>query len=528
MRRKLQWRFCSAIVIVQTLIINVQTKNVVTTERNNKDDPIDNMIDFDDFDIKFDRQYSQHWNDRDDINKELHRYSIVNKVTLDYTEKPLRIAAKPKATAPMESTTEDMSVIPLELISTTENPLIDLLESTTEPDLTVIPLSTTKRALKDIITETVTLPTSTENELSTTDIPDEISTTANVDTTTIRIRKNKTITTTLAPRTKTNKRNKTRTANRRIKNKTEEYKKKIDADSKEENVPIFTVLDFDESLEVPEDYYDTKDVIPTRAPSNDALSVIFGLAGSVVESVVESVAEKVVPRGIYDLFKRMQKQNEALEAERLRSREENGGLGQFGRGILKTISTGLTKPFNQLMAGVKDIGSLDNDRSFVAGVVSGVTNVANVANSLADNFKDRVQAIYPGTLWCGDGHVAQARSGDLGLFFFTDTCCRQHDACKIYIRAGDTKYGLTNTGLFTRSHCSCDKQFRECLQKTKSLVSGQIGLTYFNVLGPQCFRKAHPIVKCLRRTRITGQKCEEYELDYTKPKMWQWFDNETY
>nr|BAM20352.1 simila to CG3009 [Papilio polytes] len=180
------------------------------------------------------------------------------------------------------------------------------------------------------------------------------------------------------------------------------------------------------------------------------------------------------------------------------------------------------------MAGVRDIGSLDSDRGFVSSLASGVTSVANVANTVVDAFKDRVQAIYPGTVWCGDGHAAAARSGELGLFFFTDTCCRQHDACKIYIRAGETKYGLTNTGLFTRSHCSCDMKFRDCLRRTNSLVSAQIGLTYFNVLGPQCFRKAHPIVKCVRRTRITSQKCEEYELDYTKPKMWQWFDSETF
>ncbi|KAF9807051.1 hypothetical protein SFRURICE_011195 [Spodoptera frugiperda] len=66
--------------------------------------------------------------------------------------------------------------------------------------------------------------------------------------------------------------------------------------------------------------------------------------------------------------------------------------------------------------------------------------------------------------------------------------------------------------LSARSHCSCDAKFRECLRRTNSLVSAQIGVTYFNILGPQ----------------ITGQKCEEYELDYTKPKMWQWFDNETF
>lgn len=46
------------------------------------------------------------------------------------------------------------------------------------------------------------------------------------------------------------------------------------------------------------------------------------------------------------------------------------------------------------MAGVRDIGSLDNDRSFVSSLASGVSNVAN---SLADTFKDRVQAIYPGS-----------------------------------------------------------------------------------------------------------------------------------
>lgn len=60
-----------------------------------------------------------------------------------------------------------------------------------------------------------------------------------------------------------------------------------------------------------------------------------------------------------------------------------------------------------------------------------------------------------GTIWCGDGHSAQARSSDLGLFFFTDTCCRQHDACKMYVLAGETKFGLTNTGLFTRYINSC-------------------------------------------------------------------------
>lgn len=77
--------------------------------------------------------------------------------------------------------------------------------------------------------------------------------------------------------------------------------------------------------------------------------------------------------------------------------------GQFGRGILKTISSGISRPLSQLMAGVRDIGSLDNDRGFVSGiasgVASGVTSVANVANSVVEQFKDRVQAIYPGIIF---------------------------------------------------------------------------------------------------------------------------------
>lgn len=64
--------------------------------------------------------------------------------------------------------------------------------------------------------------------------------------------------------------------------------------------------------------------------------------------------------------------------------------------MIKTISTGLSKPLSQLMAGVRDIGSLDSDRGFLNSLASGVTSVANVANSMVDVFKDRVQAIYPG------------------------------------------------------------------------------------------------------------------------------------
>ncbi|XP_021190919.3 uncharacterized protein LOC110376678 [Helicoverpa armigera] len=541
-RQKMKHFIISAVLLLSYPAYS-HSKSIKSTEKPDKygDDNFDNsIIDFDeDYTVKYNKKYGMiPWNSNEYFNKETNRYTIVK----DFDKKVNNNRNKTEAKLEPTSTI-DYSVIPLELISTTENTLLSIIESTAEPDLTVIPLSTTRKPTHIEIKQTVTLPTSTQEvDTSTYYTENETTTDVTVTENNIGTTEADTYTTygtstdvffndrsTSLPLTNATEANfETTTV---IPNTTEkENVSRVDlgADGEDSDVPIFTELDTEDQAEVPEDYYDAKDVVPTTAPKTDALSVIFGLAGSVVESVVESVAERVVPKGIVDLFRRMQRQSEMLEAERLRSREENGGIGQFGRGILKTISSGISKPLSQLMAGARDIGSLDNDRGFVSSLASGVTSVANVANSLVDSFKDRVQAIYPGTVWCGDGRSATARSSDLGLFFFTDTCCRQHDACKLYIKAGETKYGLTNTGLFTRSHCSCDAKFRECLRRTNSLVSAQIGVTYFNILGPQCFRNTHPIVKCVRKTRITGQKCEEYELDYTKPRMWQWFDNETF
>nr|XP_021190919.2 uncharacterized protein LOC110376678 [Helicoverpa armigera] len=541
-RKKMKHFIISAVLLLSYPAYSY-SKSIKSTEKPDKygDDNFENsIIDFDeDYTVKYNKKYGMiPWNSNEYFNKETNRYTIVK----DFDKKVDNNRNKTEAKLEPTSTI-DYSVIPLELISTTENTLLSIIESTAEPDLTVIPLQTTRKPTHIEIKQTVTLPTSTQ------EVDTSTYYTENETTTDVTVTENNTETTeadtyttfgtstdisfndrsTSLPLTNATEVDfETTTAIPNTTEKENVSRVDIGADGEDSDVPIFTELDTEDQAEVPEDYYDAKDVVPTTAPKTDALSVIFGLAGSVVESVVESVAERVVPKGIVDLFRRMQRQSEMLEAERLRSREENGGIGQFGRGILKTISSGISKPLSQLMAGARDIGSLDNDRGFVSSLASGVTSVANVANSLVDSFKDRVQAIYPGTVWCGDGRSATARSSDLGLFFFTDTCCRQHDACKLYIKAGETKYGLTNTGLFTRSHCSCDAKFRECLRRTNSLVSAQIGVTYFNILGPQCFRNTHPIVKCVRKTRITGQKCEEYELDYTKPRMWQWFDNETF
>lgn len=337
------------------------SKSIVSTQKPDKygEDNLDNsIIDFDEeYTLKYNKKYGTiPWNSNEYFNKETNRYTIVKdldkKLDRDRNETEAKLGP---------TSTIDYSVIPLELISTTENTLISILESTEEPDLTVIPLSTTRRTPKVEIKQTVTLPTSTQEIDTTTYYSDDVITTEvpitekyiseRTDTTELDISVTYDTTTetsfdsqsTLLPMTNTSDVNfekstivPTNTTSRENISRVDFTADGGDTDS---DVPIFTELDTEDHEEVPEDYYDSKDVVPTTAPKTDALSVIFGLAGSVVGSVVETVAERVVPKGIVDLFRRMQRQSEMLEAERLRSREENGGIGKldyvFNRNIIK-------------------------------------------------------------------------------------------------------------------------------------------------------------------------------------------------
>uniref|UniRef100_A0A182JWQ0 Phospholipase A2 n=1 Tax=Anopheles christyi TaxID=43041 RepID=A0A182JWQ0_9DIPT len=142
-------------------------------------------------------------------------------------------------------------------------------------------------------------------------------------------------------------------------------------------------------------------------------------------------------------------------------------------------------------------------------------------STLFNTFKHKVKAIYPGTVWCGDGNQAKSEN-DIGFFYLTDSCCRAHDLCPITIAAGEQFNRLKNNGYFTRSHCDCDKQFFNCLKNANTLVSRQIGYTYFNLLKPQCFRYEHPKLNCTRRSK---GKCLSYVVDEKQSKRWQWFDN---
>ncbi|KAF4516949.1 hypothetical protein B566_EDAN005550 [Ephemera danica] len=158
----------------------------------------------------------------------------------------------------------------------------------------------------------------------------------------------------------------------------------------------------------------------------------------------------------------------------------------------------------------------------------------------ADNSK--VQLIFPGTKWCGQGSIATGET-DYGVFVETDKCCKAHDYCPDHISSGQTKHNLTNNGLFTKVHCDCEVQFRSCLKADNTVVSMKfrsclkadntvvsmkVGYTYFNVAGTECFKQDHPIVRCLKYSEVVKTRCEEYELDTRKPKEWQFFDNPLY
>lgn len=181
--------------------------------------------------------------------------------------------------------------------------------------------------------------------------------------------------------------------------------------------------------------------------------------------------------------------------------QEHGNLEQFGREFVKKIYNAFDR---------SDTQGLDTNATFYSGMM--------------DKFKEYVHFIYPGTIWCGDGDQADKYT-DLGVFAEPDKCCRAHDKCQNNIEKGGKKYGLENTGMFTRSHCTCDRNFYKCLKDSKSAVGFQIGVTYFTILGPQCFEEKQKIARC---DKTFMNRCIQYSFRDGKEKKYQWFDNPTF
>uniref|UniRef100_A0A0A9XCQ4 phospholipase A2 n=1 Tax=Lygus hesperus TaxID=30085 RepID=A0A0A9XCQ4_LYGHE len=116
---------------------------------------------------------------------------------------------------------------------------------------------------------------------------------------------------------------------------------------------------------------------------------------------------------------------------------------------------------------------------------SNKTKSTNAARAVPQPRTFSTLAIFPGTKWCGSGDVAESYF-DLGTEVDVDKCCRAHDICPVKVLGRSELYGLKNDGLFTTSHCACDKEFFNCLKKTKNNIADSMGAVYFNLLGGTC------------------------------------------
>ncbi|CAB3365198.1 Hypothetical predicted protein [Cloeon dipterum] len=88
---------------------------------------------------------------------------------------------------------------------------------------------------------------------------------------------------------------------------------------------------------------------------------------------------------------------------------------------------------------------------------------------------------YPGTHYCGPGNSAKGESQ--AKLNGVDKCCKTHDNCPIRIRKDEVKYGLKNTGLYTRCSCECDTALRNCLKKVGGVHATAVR-KLFDTVGP--------------------------------------------
>ena len=102
--------------------------------------------------------------------------------------------------------------------------------------------------------------------------------------------------------------------------------------------------------------------------------------------------------------------------------------------------------------------------------------------------------ILVGTKWCGMGNTAR-NYNDLGPHRATDRCCRAHDHCPISIPPLGRRYNLFNLSPMTISSCTCDSDFRKCLQRTGTNAGRQVLATYFYGLRPKCLVSRKAAVK---------------------------------
>ena len=74
---------------------------------------------------------------------------------------------------------------------------------------------------------------------------------------------------------------------------------------------------------------------------------------------------------------------------------------------------------------------------------------------------------------------------------------RGHDLCFDALMAGQCKNGLCNNSPYTRSPCTCDRQFVSCLKGAKTRIANALGRVFFNIGGMNCYKFDHPIKRCV-------------------------------
>ncbi|XP_057333665.1 phospholipase A2-like [Microplitis mediator] len=151
----------------------------------------------------------------------------------------------------------------------------------------------------------------------------------------------------------------------------------------------------------------------------------------------------------------------------------------------------------------------------------------NVTINEPTHFLQKRELIFPGTLWCGVGNVA-IDDNDLGNFFVTDACCRDHELCGLNYTNEmldmDAKQDIV-TKFLGKSVCPCERDFYTCLRRARTILARKFGKLYFNVLRPQCYIYDHPKMYCVRYQGILQLRCLQYRVDTSAKKRVELRDN---
>lgn len=137
-----------------------------------------------------------------------------------------------------------------------------------------------------------------------------------------------------------------------------------------------------------------------------------------------------------------------------------------------------------------------------------------------------------------DGMTAEHRSDKL---YFEDTVQKMEYCCNSILQCDVQKRAELNSHIIEEDirHCECENKFSECLSIKDEPPIWSFKNVYFKKTA-KCYSVDHPIIKCeqykcyLQPDATYSQypskhtskavRCAKYELDESKPKIYQTFD----